>query len=161
MLWKFARRSIVATRLLAGAGVLATFAACTHSTPSSAASACNTDPFSCGPGKTCLGPLGSIASGGLTFVYECVASGTGKEGDTCQDTFGTPDATTCGEGLYCYQSQSRPGPARCVAFCDAAHACASPSAACSSYPGDGSMPSVRVCLDPRVPADAGAADASK
>lgn len=79
------------------------------------AGSCLEDPFGCPMGQTCW-----IGADQTTF--ECLNSGTGQLGDTCQNFVGQP---TCTDGLTCLQLQGAAS-GSCTQYCDPedpAHAC--------------------------------------
>ena len=132
--------------LAAGALVLAVVAACSSADTGSngGASGCNSNPFACPIGTTCW------ETDAKTF--KCIVSGSGKEGDTCQNFYGQP---TCNDGLFCFNAQGAMSGV-CTPFCDPknpAHACLG-NAACGTayFPGG---PGISVCA-PQAKMDGGA-----
>ena len=67
--------------------------------------------YNCPAGESCL-------ASGATF--SCMPDGTGKAGDSCDATAGSP--ITCGDQLLCAAS-STPTAGTCVLWCDSSHPC--------------------------------------
>ena len=90
------------------------FLACSSSSGSSGPPPpCNENPWECPSGQTCW-PKDQTS-------FQCLNSGPGKAGSSCNDTVGIP---TCGDGLACLQLP--PATGTCVPFCDntdPSHAC--------------------------------------
>lgn len=72
--------------------------------------ACNVV-YNCPAGESCL-------ASGATF--SCMPDGTGKAGDSCDATAGSP--ITCGDQLLCAASTT-PTAGTCVLWCDSTHPC--------------------------------------
>lgn len=72
--------------------------------------ACNVV-YNCPAGQSCL-------ASGATF--SCMPDGTGKAGDSCDATAGSP--VTCGDQLICAASTT-PTAGTCVLWCDSTHPC--------------------------------------
>jgi hypothetical protein len=132
-------RSLLSVSMVAALVLLLGVACSASSTPAQ----CNTQPFTCGAGKTCW-PSDNSAN------FACLASGLGKSGDACQNT---PTAATCGDGLMCLQQTSTDG--HCVPWCDSAHGCPS-GESCTAAQIGGTTQIVHVCFGGGAPpADAG------
>jgi hypothetical protein len=74
---------------------------------------CNENPWECPSGQTCWPTLSGS--------FECVNSGPGAAGSSCQDSAGV---ATCGDGLACLATTATNGV--CTPYCDntnPAHAC--------------------------------------
>ena len=66
---------------------------------------CNENPWECPAGQTCW----STSTG----AFECLNSGAGAAGGSCQNTAGI---ATCGDGLVCLQTSASGG--TCAQYCD-------------------------------------------
>lgn len=114
-----------------------------NATDSGTSKPCNENGGSCPEGQTCW-PQG-------TTTFACLNAGSGKAGDSCQNTPGTP---TCGHGLACLQTSATCG--TCVPYCDPTN----PAEACSTGQcttavlGGASGPQFEVCVG-AVPACGG------
>jgi hypothetical protein len=87
-------------------------------------------------------------------TFECLNSGPGKAGDTCQNVPGTP---TCGDGLACLQTAASGG--TCTPYCDpknTAHACSSPQTCHAAVSGGPGGAQFNICYAGQSASDAGA-----
>ena len=95
---------------------------------------CNEDPWSCPAGQTCW-------SNDTGAGFACLNSGSGLDGEACENYLGTP---TCTDAHGCVQlNEGQPG--LCAPFCDPsdpAHACPE-GRLCQMYNYAGSI--IRMC----------------
>jgi hypothetical protein len=107
---------------------------------------CNSKPFDCPIGQTCVATS-------VSDTFACFDSGPGQVGASCRVMV---DRATCGDYLVCLQSS--PAAGICAAYCepmDPMHAC-SGGATCTPVAFNGGSTAVTfyVCVDAPV-ADAG------
>lgn len=141
---------VLSLALAGGAAVGCSSNSSSSGAGSGASKPCNENGGSCPDGQTCWPQSAS--------TFACLNEGSGKAGDSCQNTPGTP---TCGHGLACLQQTEAGG--TCVPYCDPtnpAEACPSGSQCTTTVLGGASGPTFEVCVGPMPRTDAGADAAS-
>jgi hypothetical protein len=145
-------RAMRATGVAAALLGLATAFACSSSSKSTV-TPCNENPWECKSGQVCWPTTMS--------AFACVASGTGKAGDTCMLTIGT---ATCSDGLNCLAT-SATGDGICTPYCQltgTAHTCPSTSVCeIGELPGGGDTDGFNVCVPLAAGDDSGSDDSGE